>query len=485
MMPTMSDGNQAAQVPVWFLLAVMAMMTLTAAGFLFLGTRLAPAANMPQEETKVLALVYDHIQGNYVNTLSSEENEKLVHKAIGGLVKGLDRYSEYVPPEHVADFDDSNKGVYRGAGFVMQPKGDKITVYFPFLDGPAARAGLQVGDEIVAIETLEERDGKQVVAKTTKVADLADKRITDADQREQKLTAAASKLIRGEAGTPVRLLVKRGTKTFPVTVTRAEVTRPSIKWGRVLDPDLGIAYVHLAGFVERSVKEFDTAMGILDKECPGRLRGLILDLRFNQGGILDVCRDLTNRFLREGVIVTLNKGQNNDNGRQTGSHSAEPGKCTLPNLPLVILINGRSASASEVLSGALQAHGRAVAVGTRSFGKGLVQSIYRLDLDARLKITTSEYRTPNGRNIHRGQKPIKDKSWGIVPDRVVGIDRPTRDAIRSALAQNEVPREYRKEAHALARRLGVPVRLPLPPQADPQLRAALEEARKLVAEQDR
>jgi carboxyl-terminal processing protease len=483
MMPAMSDRAQAPQVPVWFLLVVMTMMGLTAAGFLFLGTRLAAGASMPQEEMKVLELVYDHIQDNYVDSLSPDENGKLVHKAIGGLVKGLDRYSEYVPPERVTNFDNSNKGVYPGTGFVMQPKGDKITVYFCFLDGPAARAGLQVGDEIVTIETLAP-DGQQV-DKRTKVADLVDKSIEDDDERQQKLTAAASNLIRGDPGTPVRLLVKRDDKTFPITITRAKVQRPSIKWAQVLDKDQGIAYVHLTSFVERSVTEFDAAIAVLKEECGGKLRGLILDLRFNHGGILDGCRELTNRFLKEGVIVTLNKGQNNQNGKQTGEHSAEPGKCTLPDLPLVILVNGRSASASEVLSGALQHYGRAFVVGTRSFGKGLVQSIYRLDLNARLKITTSEYRCPGGRNIHRGKKPIDDMSWGIIPDRVVEIERPTRDAIQNALAQNEVPRKYRTQAHALARRLGIPVRLPLPPKQDPQLAAALEEIRKLILKQDR
>ncbi|MHC4077094.1 MAG: S41 family peptidase, partial [Planctomycetota bacterium] len=429
----MSERNQAPQVPVWFLLAVMAMMGLTAAGFLFLGTRLAPGADMPKEQMKLLDVVYEQIQGNYVNKLSPEENEKLVHKAIGGLVRGLDRYSEYVPPDKVADFEASNAGTYFGVGLLMQPRGDKITVYFPFPGGPAESKGIQVGDEIVAIVTLVLRDGQQVAVKTTKVEDLVAKSIQDDDRRERKLTAAAKELIQGKAGTPVQLVVKRGDKVFPVTIPRAEVPTPSVKWARMLDADKGIAYAHLAGFVGRSVEEFDAVLKMLtagsdgqpggppDGPPGGKVRGLILDLRFNQGGILKACLELTSRFLREGVIVTLNKGQNNENGKRTGEHRTEPEKCTLPDLPLVILINGRSASASEVFSGALQDHGRAVVVGTRSFGKGLVQSIYKLGPDARLKITTSEYRTPNGRNIHRGGKDIADNTWGINPDRVVKI----------------------------------------------------------------
>ena len=162
---------------------------------------------------------------------------------------------------------------------------------------------------------------------------------------------------------------------------------------------------------------------------------------------------------------------------------ADPEKCTIPDLPLVILINGRSASASEVLTGALQDYGRAVVVGTRSFGKGLVQSIYSLSPRARLKITTSEYRTPKGRNINR--KGPKDKKSGIHPDRKVTVARKKYDAIYSGLVQREVPPKYLSEAEALAQRLGFTVEQPLPPKEDPQLAAALEEVKKLIGERKR
>jgi carboxyl-terminal processing protease len=486
MMPTMTARNQAPQVPVWFLLAMMAMMALTAAGFLFLGTRLAPGADMPEEQMKLMDLVYASIQKNYVNKLDGEENEDLVQRAIVGLVSGLDRYSEYIPPERVVKFEEANSGVYSGVGFVMQPKGDAITVYYPFPGGPAEREGLQVGDQIVEIVTLEERDGKQVEVSTTRVQDLVDKSVQDPDRRERNLTAAAQRLIKGKAGTPVRLRIRRGKdKLFAVTITRDEVPSPSVKWARLLDAERGIGYVYLAGFVNHSVGEFDAAAKTLVTAAGGKLRGLVLDLRFNPGGILDTCLELTNRFLKKGVIVTLNKGENNENGKKVGEHRADPAKCTMPDLPLVLLINGRSASASEVLSGALQDDGRAVVVGTRSFGKGLVQSIYSLSPQARLKITTSEYRTPNGRNIHRGKKKADDQSWGIHPNREVVIPGEKRDAIHAALAQHEVPQKYRAAAEALAKRLGVAVQRPLPPEQDPQLAAALEEIRKLVAGQDR
>lgn len=478
-----SPRYQAQKVPVWFLLAMMAMMGLTAAGFLFLGTRLAPGAAMPAEEMKLMDLVYARIQDNYVNALGEDENEDLVHRAIAGLVSGLDRYCEYIPPARVTPFDESNSGVYSGVGFVMQPKGDKITVYFPFPGGPAERAGLRVGDEIVAIITLAEQDGEWVGVKTTKVEELVDPNIQDPDQRERSLTSAAAKMIKGKVKTPVRLLVQRGEKTFPLTITRDEVPTPSLKWARLLDADEGIGYVYLAGFVRHSHTEFDSAFEALTRKAGGKLRGLVLDLRFNQGGVLDTCLELTNRFLKEGVIVTLNKGENNENGKQVGEHKAVPEKCTIPDLPLVILINGRSASASEVLAGALQDHGRAVVVGTRSFGKGLVQSIYSLSPRARLKITTSEYRTPKGRNIHR--KGPDDKKSGIHPDRKVELTRKQHDAIYSALVQREVPKQYQAEAEALARKLGLTMEQPLPPKEDPQLAAALEEIRKLVLERDR
>lgn len=483
----MSDRNQAPQVPLWFLLAVMAMMGLTAAGFLFLGTRLAPGAIMPQEQMKLMDLAYAHIQRNYVDALGPEESEDLVHKAISGLVRGLDdRYSQYIPPERVTRFDESNSGVYSGVGFVMEPKGDQITVYFPFPGGPAEREGLKVGDRIVAIVTLREEDGEYVEVETTRVEDLVDSGIEDPDQREGKLTRAAQKLIKGKAGTPVRLLVQREEKTFPVTITRDEVPSPSVKWAHLLDPETGIAYVHVAGFVRHSATEMDRALENLVRTTnDGRkLRGLVLDLRFNQGGVLDTCLEVTNRFLRKGVIVTLNKGESRSSTK-VGEHRAEPEKCTFPELPLAILINNRSASASEVLAGALQDHGRAVVVGTRSFGKALVQSIYRLSPEARLKITTAEYRTPKGRNIHRGKKKKDNPRWGIHPDKKVQIPQEVRDAIHRALAQHEVPEKYRAEAEALAKRLGITVQKPLSPEQDPQLAAAFEEIRKLVAEQGR
>jgi carboxyl-terminal processing protease len=493
MMPAMlerserSERYQAPQVPVWFLLAMMAMMGLTAAGFLFLGTRLAPGAAMPSEEMKLMDLVYAKIQEDYVNALDGEENEDLVHKAIAGLVSGLDRYSEYIPPAKVTRFDEANSGVYSGVGFVMQPKGGNITVYFPFPGGPAEGAGLRVGDQIVAITTLEKHDGEWVGIKTTKVEDLVDQSIQDPDRRERSLTTKAANLIKGKVKTPVRLLVKRGDrKPFSLTITRDKVPTPSIKWARLLDAEAGIGYIHLAGFVRHSASEFDTALANLTKaaqKADGQLRGLILDLRFNPGGVLDTCLELTNRFLKEGVIVTLNKGENNENGRKVGEHVAVPEKCTVPDLPLVILINGSSASASEVMSGALQDYGRAVVVGARSFGKGLVQSIYTLSPEARLKITTSEYRTPKGRNIQR--KGPKDETSGIHPDRKVTLTRKQRSAIHGALLQREVPEKYRAEAEALAKRLGLTIEEPLSPQEDPQLAAALEEVRKLVAERDR
>ena len=362
---------QTNAVPAWFLLSVMALMSLTAAGFLFLGTRLATGADLPSEEMKVLELVYHQVQKEYVKKLDEEDRQKLIHEAIGGLVRSLDRYSAYIPPERVRDFDAGTAGNYQGIGIVMQPRGDKITVYFPFPGGPAERKGLRVGDEILAITARKKNErGELGPWKTTPVADLVDKKIEDRDEREAELTRRASNLIKGESGTPVRLLIKRGNaKPKQVKIVRGDVERPSIKWAHMLDEGRGIAYLHLANFIKRSAPEFDAAMQRLTKESGGKLRALILDLRFNQGGGLDACLELTNRFLGKGVIVTLNKARNNEGGKVIATKSAVPGKCTFPKLPLVVLINESSASASEVMSGALQDHGRAVLVGARTFGK--------------------------------------------------------------------------------------------------------------------
>ena len=179
----------------------------------------------------------------------------------------------------------------------------------------------------------------------------------------------------------------------------------------------------------------------------------------------------TGRFLSGGVIVSLKKR----NAETVQVHEADPEACTLPDLPVVLLVNGESASASEVLAGALQDRERAVLVGERTFGKGVVQSIYRWrDLDFRLKLTTSHYYTPNGRSIEQGP------DGGLEPDRVVEMDAELVHQVREQLGQLEPPKSFREAAHLLATELGRPLQEPMPPEEDTQLAAALEEARRIL-----
>ena len=463
--------NERPQIPVWFLFAVMALMSLTAAGFLYLGTRLGSAASLPQEEVKVMALVYDQVKEKYYRELSEQDERELMEEAIKGMVKSLDQYSRFIPKREKRVFDESTKGIYYGIGAWMHAGKGEVIILYPFPRGPAEGARLEPGDRVFKVND-------------TLLADLP----------QTNIVREAAKLIKGEkAGTEVVLGVRRNGREFDQPVKRNAVPQPSVRWVRLLDPEKGIGYAYLSDFVDNSVKEFDIATQVLHQACRkapcGKLKGLILDLRENTGGALNICVALANRFVKEGTIVTLRRPRDN---KVIETHAAKPELCTLADVSLVLIVNQHSASASEVLAGALQDYERARVVGQRTYGKGLVQSILSWEgLPIRLKITTSEYRTPKNRNIHRPRRrtnslagdQAKNDSGGIDPDVSVAVTKKQRMAIYARLAEYEVPPRYRKRVEKLAAELKIELMQPFGPDRDPQLRAALEEARKLLAGQ--
>ncbi|MCB9871978.1 MAG: S41 family peptidase [Planctomycetes bacterium] len=440
------------RVPLWFLLTTVLSVALAGIAGVLCGRRLAPGANLPAEELRILSLAYDHIDEHYIFELPEERRSELMHSAIAGMVEHLDHYSRYYPPQKEELYNRNTNGIMTGIGVVVQTSGDHVLLVYPYPDGPAARAGLEVGDIITAI---------------------GDKAVQTMEQ--------AVELIRGEPDSPVRLTVRRGGAAPRVfELNRGAVRLPSVKWARLLDREAGIGYVYLEKFTRNSDTELTAELAYLEKELGRRLSGLVVDLRHNPGGLLPTCLALTNRFIPSGTLVTLKRREHKDE-----EHRANPARCTRPDLALAVLIDGESASASEVFAGALQDHGRARLVGTRSFGKGVVQTVFRWSKHKiRLKFTTSYYVTPNGRTIEKELRPAGSQvEGGLAPDRAVPFaDRAAQRAVLLRLHRREVPREYRAAVTALADQVsGVSVSQPLGPDRDAQLAAGLEEVRSALA----
>lgn len=415
---------------------------------------------MPADELAVLRLVHRQLGEEFVETRDPKE---LMLAAIQGMVKGIDRHGEFVVPKEVAAFEaEQLEGTYEGIGVMPVPGVAPITVQSPLSASPAERVGLQVGDRILAV------DGKDLSAVSPDDA-----------------AARAAELLRGPAGSKVSLRIARGdAEPFDVEIERGNVPEPKVKWARLLDREARLGYVFVVGFQRGVADELIAAVRALETEAGGSLGGLIVDLRFNGGGILTEAVTIANAFLREGRIVSLHRRD-----VEIERHDARADRCHWPELPLVVLVNERSASASEVLTGALQDHARAVVVGTKTYGKASVQSIFSFRNRAfRLKITTARYQTPKGRDIDGeggvapGGNPHAPNGGGIAPDQEAPIDRALFRRLENELDAPEVPAAYRTAVAALAERLGFTPRRAPGPELDLQLAKALDALRKRVAE---
>lgn len=436
--------QQQPRLPLWFLAANWVLVVAAFATGVHLGR--ARASELPEPQRTALEIVYHEVLASYIEPVDEHE---LVERAIAGMVDGLDDYSRYIPPTGVAGFDESSSGNYSGVGAVITELGDEVVVHFPFEDSPAERAGLLPGDVILAVDD-------EVV-----------------DTAEERRDIAA--LVRGRAATKVRLSIRRGDEERTLIVTRGDVQRACVKWAHYLDAELGLGYVYLADFHPTATAQLSEAIRSLEAERA--LRGLVLDLRFDGGGSLDQCLEIARLFLSGGVIATQHRRSGGDE-----VYEATPGGARWPDLPLVLLVNEQSASASEVLAGALQDHGRAVVVGARTHGKGYVNTVYSWkDQDFKLKLTTGSYRTPSGRNIERnhatGGNPADPENGGIAPDVAAPVDDATNSRLYRSLHEIPVPERYAAAFARLAARHGLDV--PSPPRTadDPQLAAALEQLR--------
>ena len=330
----------------------------------------APATKLTPAQTAQLAEVLERVQREYVDPVDSPE---LIDDALRGLVGGLDPYSTYLDAEEYADLRVSTAGSYAGIGIEVSTADRALRVVRPFRDSPAAAAGILSGDMIAAI------DGQPVG--------------TDME--------AAMARMRGPRGSRVVLAVVRPGSVLPLefTVERAQVDVHSVVMFRL---DGGFIYARITGFSDTTALDFTSGIARLRRDIGARPRGLLLDLRNNPGGVLESAVEVADQLLEEGMIVSAD-------GRTPAarfSMAATPGD-VIPGVPVVVLVNGATASAAEILAGALQDHRRATLLGLRTFGKGSVQTVMPLSGGRAVKLTTSRYYTPSGRSI---------QGSGIEPD---------------------------------------------------------------------
>lgn len=342
----------------------------------------APAkAPLPLDELRTFAEVMDRIKAAYVEPV---DDKTLLENAIKGMLSNLDPHSAYLGPEDFAELQESTSGEFGGLGIEVGSEDGIIKVVSPIDDTPASKAGIEAGDLIV--------------------------KINGQPTRGLSMTEAVD-LMRGKIGEKITLtLVRDGGTPFDVTLARATIQVKSVK-AQMLEN--GYGYLRITQFQVKTGEEVGKALAKLRKDNNGKLKGLVLDLRNNPGGVLQAAVEVADHFLTKGLIVYTK-------GRIANSEmrfSADPADAS-EGVPLVVLINGGSASASEIVAGALQDQKRGILMGTDSFGKGSVQTVLPLNNDRALKITTALYFTPNGRSI---------QAQGIVPDVEVSQARVTRE----------------------------------------------------------
>lgn len=309
--------------------------------------------------------VYDIVEQNYAEPVNPDK--AIYNGAIPGMLHVLDPHSNFFDPKSYSLLREDQRGKYYGVGMTVGPRNNKVIVIAPFVGTPAYRAGIHPGDVIIAV------DGKPTDNMTT--GDVAD-------------------LLKGPKGTTVHITVLReGTeKPLEFAVVRDEIPRYSVDLHFMIHP--GIGYMHVSGFNETTEKEVQDALDGFYQS--GDLKGLILDLRQNPGGLLNEGVGVADKFLHKGQLIVSHHGRSSPERRYTATHG-NGGK----EYPLVVLVNRGTASAAEIVAGAIQDHDRGLVAGETTFGKGLVQTVYPLSNDTGLALTTAKYYTPSGRLIQR------------------------------------------------------------------------------------
>jgi len=386
----------------------MSAKTTWRAGFsavaLSLALGAAPAARADESSYKQLELfarVLSYVQNNYVEPV---DDRQLMYGAIKGMMDTLDPHTVFMPPEVFKEMKIDTSGEFGGLGLEIARKGDLITVVAPIEDTPASRAGIKPGDVLLKI---------------------------DGESLQGLDVAQASQRMRGPAGKKVLLTIMRDGFSAPreIALIRDHVRIVSVE-GALYG---GIGHVRIKNFQDRTDaslrKELDRLRGLNGGQ---ELRGLVLDLRNNPGGLLDQAVAVSDRFLPGNLTIVTTKGRSGKNVTEERSKDRDTEKP----YPVVVLVNAGSASASEIVAGALQDHGRAVVMGTQTFGKGSVQTVIELEDGSGLKLTIARYYTPKGRSI---------QERGITPDFVVSEDPTGRTASSHETRERDLQRHFKAE----------------------------------------
>jgi carboxyl-terminal processing protease len=363
--------------------------------------------NETYQELDTFANVLAIVQKNYVEPVSTK---RLIDGAITGMLASLDPHSAYLTPELYRDLEVETRGSFGGLGIEITIKNGMLTVVSPIEDTPAYRAGIKAGDQIIKINN---------------------------DFTKDMTLTEAVKRMRGPKGSTIKLTIHRQgvPELFTVTLARDVIKIKSVK-AKVLPS--GYDYLRISTFQESTDDSVEKAIAQFDKENHDHIKGLVLDLRDNPGGLLNQAVKVSDEFLDGGMIV-YTQGRLENQQQKYFSHK----KKDFQDYPMVVLVNGGSASASEIVAGALQDQRRAVIVGTQTFGKGSVQTILPLDDHSALRLTTARYFTPNGRSI---------QAVGITPDVDVEPPKPTLAALEiegaqidenSEIHERDLPRHFK------------------------------------------
>ncbi len=349
--------------------------------FLLAGTRIAigetespKAEALPLDELRTFTEIFAKIKSDYVEQVDDKE---LLENAIRGMLEGLDPHSAYLDRDSYKDLQEGTSGEFGGLGIEVGMENGFVKVISPIDDTPAQKAGIKAGDLIIKLDD-----------RSVKGMSLND----------------AIDIMRGKPGDPITLTIIRESEEKPlvITVVRDIIKTKSVRF-ETLEP--GFGYLRISSFQSHTVEGLRQAIDQLKKDNSGKLKGIVLDLRNNPGGILTAAVGVSDMFLNKGMIV-YTEGRKKDSKLK---FNAKP-NAKLPDVPLIVLVNAGSASASEIVAGALQDHGRGIIMGEKTFGKGSVQTILPMNNNAALKLTTARYYTPNGRSI---------QASGITPDIII------------------------------------------------------------------
>jgi len=364
------------------------------------------------ENLRLFTEVLSIVQSQYVDEVAPKD---IIYNAIKGTLRGLDPHSSFLDPEMYREMQVETSGSFGGLGIEITLRDDVLTVVAPIEGTPAYRAGIQPGDRILKIEGL-----------STKDMQLSD----------------AVKRMRGKPGSKITISIVREGWAEPkdFLITREQIRVQSVRANQ-LEP--GIEYLRLRQFQEQTANDLEVSLDKYVKE--GKIQGLVLDLRNNPGGLLTSAVEVTEKFLESGKLVVYTEGRVRNQNMRFSSNA----KRVFSDFPIVVLVNQGSASASEIVAGALQDWGRAVVIGTQSFGKGSVQTIIPLSDGSGLRLTTAKYFTPKGRSIH---------GKGITPDIIVEAPKPApvaagSDAPVPTPPASETPQEQLKRDPQLQRAL--------------------------------